>query len=475
MGEDENPGRAAPYAGVDRAAWTTLLDRAAEIGLLTALGGGYYAIHPALPWFLKTRFDQAFPDLPPPLAGEDRRTESIGGATLARRAWVEGMGGFGNLWHNRFGSGDHGALTILRAFEPNLLQARALAVRHDWWQRAVSAMQGLRNIYISANRWAAWAGLVAEILPLVEDPASGEPLVGREEEWSLITEYRVDLAEQQRDTAAVLALLEKTVTVDQHRAALALAAEPATLDDEQRNRIRSLGVSLQRLARALTETDDSACVTILKEAKALFERLGWRREAAVIAFNLGNAYKDVTDIRDLDTADAAYREALALLTKDDHTGRAKCQSQLGSVAWERLNEAGRSGTADPETLRRHFEAALESYNTALTLLPNDAHSDRAPTHNKLGLIFAAIGALDPAAAHYLQAIRHNEARGDAYGTAQTRFNLADLFRTARRFDDALDYARAARAGFERFDGRAAAFVEKTQRLIARIERKDASP
>ena len=30
-----------------------LLDRAAEIGLLTAHGGGYYAIHPAVPWFFR--------------------------------------------------------------------------------------------------------------------------------------------------------------------------------------------------------------------------------------------------------------------------------------------------------------------------------------------------------------------------------------------------------------------------------------
>jgi hypothetical protein len=30
-----------------------ILDKAADIGLLTAHGGGYYTIHPALPWFFR--------------------------------------------------------------------------------------------------------------------------------------------------------------------------------------------------------------------------------------------------------------------------------------------------------------------------------------------------------------------------------------------------------------------------------------
>ncbi len=37
-----------------------ILDRAAEVGLLTAHGGGYYSIHPALPWFFKSLFDAQF-------------------------------------------------------------------------------------------------------------------------------------------------------------------------------------------------------------------------------------------------------------------------------------------------------------------------------------------------------------------------------------------------------------------------------
>lgn len=39
-----------------------LLDRAAEVGLLTAHGNSYYSIHPALPWYFKALFEQYYPD-----------------------------------------------------------------------------------------------------------------------------------------------------------------------------------------------------------------------------------------------------------------------------------------------------------------------------------------------------------------------------------------------------------------------------
>ena len=148
---------------------------------------------------------------------------------------------------------------------------------------------------------------------------------------------------------------------------------------------------------------------------------------------------------------------------------------LGNVAWERFNDARRSKTADPETLNRHLQTAHDSYQTALALLPEDAHDGRAVAHHQLGLIFWAVGATEPAANHYRQSLRHEEASGNPYGVAQTRWNLADLYRTAQRFDLALDYARAARDGFARFDGRAADQVEKTERLIVHINNKDASP
>jgi hypothetical protein len=65
--------------GLTREAGIALLDRAAEVGLLTAHGGGYYSIHPALPWYFKGLFERYYPVTKDEgLAGEDegRRTET---------------------------------------------------------------------------------------------------------------------------------------------------------------------------------------------------------------------------------------------------------------------------------------------------------------------------------------------------------------------------------------------------------------
>ena len=61
-------------AGLTRDTAVALLDRAAAIGLLSPLGGGYYAIHPALPWYFTTLFTTAYgpPASPPAQPGGPR-------------------------------------------------------------------------------------------------------------------------------------------------------------------------------------------------------------------------------------------------------------------------------------------------------------------------------------------------------------------------------------------------------------------
>lgn len=453
MGDERNPGRAAPYAGHDRAAWLVLLDRAAEIGLLTRHGGGYYSLHPALPWFLKDQFDRAFgAAAPPPLRG-----------------YVEAIGGLANFWADRFiDTGERGAIAALGAQEANLLHARALALRHGWVTRAVSAMQGLRQLYPASGRWAAWADLVEQLVPAVEDPVTGGPRPGLEQAWSLVVEHRVGLAEQRRDHPAALALLESRVNVDRSSTADLHDADPAALDHRQRHRLRSLGVALEQWGRRLRDAGDAGCIAALTEAKASFERLGLRRDAAIAGFNLGQSYRDVAAVRDLAAAEAATRESLALHEDSDPVGRAQCHGQLGAIAWARFGDASAAG-ADHASLTGHLQAAHDGYTAALSLLPADAHDDLAVSHHQLGVIFATIGAVDPAAGHYRQAIRHQEARGDRYHAALTRRNLAGLYLQAQRCADALDYASAALAGFESFGTRAAADVEDTRALIAAIE------
>jgi len=74
--------------GLTPEAGMALLGRAAEVGLLTAHGGGIYSTHPVLPWFFKRLFEQYYPDSPVPNSGERPRVR-------ATRVFVRALGALG--------------------------------------------------------------------------------------------------------------------------------------------------------------------------------------------------------------------------------------------------------------------------------------------------------------------------------------------------------------------------------------------
>jgi hypothetical protein len=61
MGHPDAPYCLPEVRGLTRERGMALLDRATEIGLLTAHGGGYYSIHPALPWYFRSMFEKYYP------------------------------------------------------------------------------------------------------------------------------------------------------------------------------------------------------------------------------------------------------------------------------------------------------------------------------------------------------------------------------------------------------------------------------
>ena len=86
----------------------------------------------------------------------------------------------------------------LMAEEDNLLAAWRLARQCGWWRGVISAMQGLRTLYVETGRGSAWRRLVKAATPNFVDPRTDLPLPGREHEWSVFTAYRVTLARDER-------------------------------------------------------------------------------------------------------------------------------------------------------------------------------------------------------------------------------------------------------------------------------------
>jgi tetratricopeptide (TPR) repeat protein len=330
-------------------------------------------------------------------------------------------------------------------------------------------MQGLRQLYDHTGRRGEWKRLVEEIVPAYVDPATEGPLAGREHHWGMVTEYRVRLAMEELDWAEAERLQRVCVDWDRKRADLALGRPGEKLDDEEENRIRTLSVSISLLAHILRERGSAECVEAFQEDYELSLRIGDTVGAAVTAFNLGHAYMSVEKLRDLDKAKECYGRSLDLRDKRDRPGRGRCLGQLGLVALERFKEARKAKRPKKEVLKDLNEAA-RLYHEALKMIPEDTVNELAVVHNQLGNIYDAGGDLDRALGHYREAIRYEEMQGDVYGAGQTRFNVAVALADARRFGDALEYAKAALRNFESYGPRAAADIQKGRGLIAKIKK-----
>jgi tetratricopeptide (TPR) repeat protein len=490
--------------GLTREAAIALLDRAAEVGLLTPLGNGAYSIHPAVPWFFKNLFDlyyagrSAHPSDEPPGRTATHSLRPV-------RAFVEAIGELGNFYKMQYEEGRRAAISALAAEEANLLYARNLARRNGWWDPVIRTMTGLQTLYDYEGRQSEWRGLVDEIVPDFVDPATDGPIPGREEGWKFVTEYRVKLARNMRDLARAERLERACVEwarrdvegilkrhldgTDQaayqadvgadstdHPASSGqpkafrdrLAAVLPSLTQAERIQIRSLAVSLQGLGHIQREGKESGCIASYEEALELGVQIGDRAFAASCAFNMGTAYETISDIRDLDQAEIWYRHSLEFRVEDDRLGRARSHAQLSSVAIMRLLEAQSAEKPVVEQIK-HIHAALSSANEALGLTPDDAVNELAFIHDQLGQIYGELDDFDRALRHYRDSIRFREASGDRYGAAHTRFSVATDLAQRGRFSDALEYARTARAGFSSFGSGAAGELQQTQELIHMIE------
>jgi tetratricopeptide (TPR) repeat protein len=452
MGGPESEWCLPAVRGLDREAAIALLDRAAEVGLLSARGGGYYDIHPALPWFFQGLFEQHFG----------------GGELAAKRAFVEAMGALGDYYHARYQLGNREIVGALRGEEANLLHARHLARKHGWPGRVVGTMQGLQVLYGHTGRRAEWRRLVEEVVPDFIDPGTELPQPERNEDWNVVTGYRIRLAEEERRWADAKRLIRLTIDQDRQRAAPAMSLAPSQLTDRLRNGLRTLAISIENLGHVQREQGQRECVEAYQESLALFERIGDRSASAVVAFNLGHVFKDLPALCDLDQAEKWYRRSLELIPTEDRLGRGKNLGQLGSLGYERFLRARAAGQPEVELLR-YLNEALALYNQELHVLPSFAVDDLAVAHHQLGTINGDAGDLDRAVLHYRESVRLKEAAGNSYGAANTRFNVAVDLLKAGREREALEYARAALQGYEPYGEGAAAEIADSRGLIAQIE------
>jgi tetratricopeptide (TPR) repeat protein len=446
-------------AGLTREAAIALLDRAAGIGVLEPIDSGWYQIHPALPWYFATLFIIVYgpPDSP--------------AAQRATRSYARVVGQLG-VYFSSEGEAGHVAqvLGLLRGEENNLRQALDLARAFGDWSAVGGCLQSLHTLYDRTGRDSEWARLVRDLTPHFVDVTTGGPMPGREDYWSAFTGYLIDLASAARDWPAALALQGVVTTRDRDRAAAALSAAPDSLLARQRRDIRTLAIGLANLGQVLLEQGDPECLPHFQEAMELFRRIDDHQNEAKLALALGNAYREVPDLRNPDQAEQWYQHALTLRDPADQLGRAICLGSLGSIAVDRFDDSRAAGQPEP-ILLDHLNTALRHYQQSLDLTPVVDHQTRAVIESHFGGIYHRAGDNRQALLHYQQSIQHKEARDDVYGAGETRFNIAILLGDANRAAEALLYARAALDNFRQTGPGAADKVAIAESLIADLERR----
>lgn len=441
--------------GLDRDEGTKLLDRVAEVGMLTALGGGYYRIHPALPWFFRGIFQQYY-------AGREDE---------AARAFVEIVSGLGNFLNEQYQIGNREVISIMNAEEANLLYARQLALEKGWWNAIINTMGGLRWLYDQTGRWVEWRHFIEEIVPFFMDPKTDGPIQGREENWNIVINYRVKLAIQARQWDEALKLQEKHVEWEREKAKLALGVDPREIDEETRILVRNYIVSMGDLAEIQMGKGDEGCIQSYKAAIEICEKYGFMSIASAYSMNLGNAYIDIDKIYDLDEAERWFMRGLDLTPEQDGLERGRCLGSLGSTTLRRFEDTRKDGKPD----LKYLEAAQEFYQKALKAFPQNAINELSTTYNWLGNVYRYAGMTDEAMKHYQEAIYLGDSLSDIYWAAQYRLNAAYTLMDADRLSDALEYARSAQERFEACGAAGVNKVKETRDLISRIEDMRSQP
>lgn len=449
--------------GLDLHKWTSLLDRAAQVGLVEPRGGEYYSIHPALPWFLGRLFEAYYPE------GGTAQSGIANPRLGATMAFVKTVAFWGNALHDEYGKGARD-IKLLSAEEPNLLRANRLARTHGWRPEVIATMQGLDILFKHNGRSAQWARLVNEIAPDFIDPKTDGPLPGADELWGFVSRYRIALAEKSKQWLEAKRLLRLNADWSRKRASVALSTPPKKLDAEQRNNIRSLSADLNELGKIQVELELPEAVETLKESLAIFDRFGESTEAAVCALNLGSAYASITNIRDLAEAERWYRVSFDLCDERDQKTQVSVVANLASVNYERFKEAVEAGSPQA-VLLQHINVARRFYELTLTLLPPDDIEGLRKVHLKLGDIYSVGSDTELALSHYLDSLRHAEALDDLYSAAIARSSIAITLKDADRLPDALEYAYAAVRNYEAFGDRTTDERRRLEGLIADIKRR----
>jgi tetratricopeptide (TPR) repeat protein len=400
----EMPGR---FAAVEAEDWRDVLEDAARVGLLTALGAGMYQIHPALPAYLTEQWRAEDPD------------GYCSARDAANRAFAHAHAVLGAWLRKEIESGDaDSAYTVIELQRRTLNAMLGYALEHQLWETAVEIAAplnyywGARGLHEEADVWTDRVQIAttgpAGSAPQLDTSAGGL--------WLFITGAQANRQgramrpeDAERTYRQILDMLQ--------------AQSPSP---RQRFHIASAYHNLGLLAQARGRLDEAE--DWYRKSQGINEDLGNEPGVATSYETLGN----VAYLRgQLDDAEDWYRKSLGVNEGLGYQqGIAGSYHQLGVVA----QAQGRLGEAE-DCYRKSL-----GINEGLGNLPSVALS-----YHNLGVVAQVRGRLDEAEDWYRKSLGINEGLGNQPGLADSYHNLGAVAQDRGRLDEAEDWYRKSLA------------------------------
>jgi tetratricopeptide (TPR) repeat protein len=401
---DTTPAR---FRGMDARAWQGVLDRAAGLGLLNPIGGGMYALHPALPAYLSALWRSSQPQ-------EDSDDE----VQSAKSALVDAHAGLG-LWLEQQISTQEAsfAMAVIDRQRRNLGHFLGDALATERWDEAYQIANPLNTYWLArglteeAQAWSERVRLATET-PAGDPPPLASPagdlwlfVVGNLANRDLLAG---DLSRGER---TYLEMLE------------AFRAQPAG-----RSRQQGLATTLHNLgyvAQARGQMDEAE--DWYRQSLTIEEELGNRSGVTSSHFQLGRVAQERGR---LDEAEDWYHRALTVREElGDRPGQAKLHYQLSIIA----------------DLRQRLDEAEDWCRRGLTI--REELGDRpgqARGYHQLGAIAQGRGRLDEAEDWYRRSFTIMEELDDRIGLAAGYGQMGFLAEARQEMLDALRWtARCA--------------------------------
>ncbi|MGW5742049.1 tetratricopeptide repeat protein [Amycolatopsis sp. NPDC003861] len=488
-GDEQVPDR---FRDVDRDSWSSVLDQAAQVGLLTAWGGGMYSVHPALPAFLAQQWHTDDPESYP----ADRAT----GERVLLRAYSR----LGTWLDQEIRSGNAALAYQIIGLQRRMLgHLLGLALQQRQWPEALAIIQPLNRFWDRGGLTVEARGWVDRAQLALEDTDGNPPPLQQPEGalWLFVVgahASRLQLAGQ-LDTAEASHIRIREM----------LLAQPDS--EQQRHQLAAVSHHLGRVAQTRRRLDEAEqwyrqCLGINEElgdrhsVSASYHQLGmvaelrgqldeaeqWFRQSVTISEELGDlpsmsiSYHElgmVAELRgQLDEAEQWFRQSLTISEElGDLPSMSISYHELGIVAelrgqldeaeqWHRRSliikeELGdRPGTTASyhqlgmvAELRGKMDEAEQWFRQSLTINEELGNrSSMSASYHQLGLVAELRGRLDEAEQWYRQSLTIKDELGDRPGMAMTYGQWGILAEKRGKTREALEWTVRCVALFDEF-------------------------